>query len=280
MHADRTSNTTNAFYEKGPSMIDEEIRLRDLIRALWWEKRWLTVTTLLVMVSTAGISLAMPKVYRATAVLVPPEVDQAWPTTDGLKTRFGAASVGSTMKPSTTATDVIIGILKSRRIALALIEKFNLRKVYDEEPALIKLPRIPWGDDAEGTKLTELLKKVENRSDIRASKEGLLTISIEDQDPKRAAEMVQFCLDELSQVNIELQTTYNQYLARVLDPPIIPDKKVKPRVGINTLLGGMGTVFLWSLGVIIRLSLAEPKQLAPITTRQEVTHGPQPVVPP
>ena len=257
-------------------MKGDEAGIRDLIRLLWREKWWLAFTTLVIMVITMLVSLSMPKVYRATAVLIPPEVDQAWPTIDGLKTRFGAASVGASMKPSTTATDVIIGILKSRRIALALIDNFNLRKVYAEEPSLIRLPRLSLGEGEDGTKLTELLKKVAERSEIRATKEGLLSINIEDQDPKRAAEMVQFCLDELGRVNIEMQTTYNQYLARVLDPPIVPDKKTKPRVGINTLLGGMGAVFLWSLVAIIRLSLADPRPRVPVDSKQDAPPDRQP----
>ena len=69
---------------------------------------------------------------------------------------------------------------------------------------------------------TDLLKTLADRMEIRADKEGLLSISIEDKDPKRAAAMVQFALDELSRVNMELQTTYNQYLARVLDPKLQP----------------------------------------------------------
>ena len=243
---------------------DDALELGDVIRAVWQAKWRIMLTTLVVMAGTAGISLAMPKVYRASAVLVPPEVDQAWPTIDGLKTRFGAAAVGGAIKPSTSATDVITGILKSRRVSLALIEKFNLRTVYQEERALIKLPPISLGEKGGGGPvLTDILKTVENRMEIRATKEGLLSISIEDQDPGRAAEMVQFCLDELGRVNMELQTTYNQYLARILDPPMTPDKKYKPRVMINTLVSGVAMGFLWMLFIVCRLSLAsvaEPRR--------------------
>ena len=237
---------------------NEEVRIQDLIRTLWRWKSWIVLTTLAVMAITAGVSLAMPKTYRATAVLLPPEVDQAWPTIDGLKTRFGAAAIGGSLKPNTTATDVIMGILKSRRIAVAVIDKFDLSKVYAEEPALIKLPRIPLGGSggSGGPTLSDTVKTFESRTEVRATKEGLLSISIEDQAPGRAAEMVQFCLDELGRINVELQTTYNQYLSRILDPPITPDKKYKPRVMINTLISGVCMSFLWLLIVCGRLSLA------------------------
>src|SRR4051812_33927692 len=94
---------------------EDELRLGDLMRALWRRKWWIALTTILAMGATAAISLSLPKVYRSTAVLVPPEVDQAWPTPDGLKTRFGAAAVGTAVRPSTTATDIIVGMLQTRR---------------------------------------------------------------------------------------------------------------------------------------------------------------------
>jgi uncharacterized protein involved in exopolysaccharide biosynthesis len=246
--------------------MQDEIQLRDLVRALWRLKWWVILTTLLVMSATAAVSFVSPKVYRATALLVPPEVDQEWPTADGMKTRFGAAALGAAIRPSTTASDIIIGILKSRRAAMAVIDKFDLRRAYPNEPSLFKLPKMPWqeaGDD--GSLLSDIIKELQARTEVRTTKEGLLSISVEDSSPKRAAEMVQCYLDELSRVNTELRTTYDQYLARVLDPPIPPDKKYKPRVMINTLVSGVAAGFLWLVITCSRLSLAATVELrAPV----------------
>jgi hypothetical protein len=94
------------------------------------------------------------------------------------------------------------------------------------------------------------------------TKEGLLSVSVQDRDPKRAAEMVQCYLDELARANADLMTTYNQYLARVLDPPMVPDKKYRPRVLFNTALSGVCIVFVWIAGCILRLILKGPPQPA------------------
>jgi uncharacterized protein involved in exopolysaccharide biosynthesis len=253
--------------------MQDEIQLRDLVRALWRLKWWVILTTLLVMSATAAVSFVSPKVYRATALLVPPEVDQEWPTADGMKTRFGAAALGAAIRPSTTASDIIIGILKSRRAAMAVIEKFELRRAYPNEPSLFKLPKMPWqeaGDD--GSLLSDIIKELQARTEVRTTKEGLLSISVEDSSPKRAAEMVQCYLDELSRVNTELRTTYDQYLARVLDPPIPPDKKYKPRVMINTLVSGVAAGFLWLVITCSRLSLAatvEPRAPVDLNGRKQ-----------
>ncbi|MBI5686447.1 MAG: hypothetical protein HZC54_15350 [Verrucomicrobia bacterium] len=240
--------------------MEEDIQLRDLIRALWRQKWWIMLLTLLVMTATAAVSLSLPKVYRATATLVPPEVDQAWPTPDGLKTRFGATTVGGAIRPGTTATDIVMGILRSRRVALAVIQKFDLQRVYPAEAGL-KLPPMPWKLPGENkVTLSDILEKLGDRTDIRVTKEGLLSVSVQDHNPQRAADMVQCYLDELARANADLLTTYNQYVARVLDAPMVPDRKYAPRVMLNTALGGACMVFLWIGGSILRLILKGPGQ--------------------
>lgn len=242
--------------------MEEEIQLRDLIRALWRQKWWLMIVMLLTMSSTLAVSLQMPKIYRSTAMLVSPEVDQAWPTPDGLKTRFGAAAVGGAIRPNTTATDVIVGLLGSQRIAIAVIEKFGLLRLYWEERTL-KLPPMPWQERRENPLLSDTIEELQRRTDIRVTAQGMISISVEDRDPKRAAAMVQCYLDELERMNMELQTTYNQYLARVVDRPLAPDQKCKPRAGLNTLIAGVATAFLWVFVAFCRLNITAPAKAEP-----------------
>jgi len=238
------------------TQIQEELQPQDFIRALWRQKWWLLLATLAVMAATAGVSLSMPPIYRATALLVPPETDVAWPTPDGMKTRFGAAGVGGAIKPGTTATDVIIGMLKSRRLAHAVMDKFDLQNVYAAEPPDLPLPRLPGKKSGQQILRSDVLDKLRSRTDIGVTKEGLLSIRVEDRDPQRAAAMVQCYLDELNRANMELLTTYNQYLARVLDAPVVPDKKHRPRVKFNTALSGAAAVFAWIAGSVLWLSVA------------------------
>jgi uncharacterized protein involved in exopolysaccharide biosynthesis len=235
--------------------MEEDIQLRDLVRALWRQKWWIMLLTALVMSATAAVSLSLPKVYRATATLVPPEVEQAWPTPDGLKTRFGATTIGGAIRPGTTATDIVMGILRSRRVALAVIQKFELQRVYPAETGL-KLPPMPWKLPGEGkATLSDILEKLSDRTDIRVTKEGLLSVSVQDYSPQRAADLVQCYLDELARANADLLTTYNQYVARVLDPPMVPDRKYSPRVMLNTVIGGACMVFVWVGCSILHLIL-------------------------
>ena len=46
-----------------------------------------------------------------------------------------------------------------------------------------------------------------------------------------------------------LEALAREFPGRVLDAPMVPDRKYKPRTTINTLLGGAGTVFVWMVVV-------------------------------
>lgn len=234
----------------------DEVEPQDFVRAMWRLKWWLILSIGLVMAVTLAVLLQMPKTYRANATLVPPEVDQTWPTPDGLKTRFGAAAVGGAIKPGTSATDIVQGMLKSRRMAEAVIAKFDLANVYPAEKTL-ELPSWLRRDNLTGPLRSEIIETLRGRMEVRVTENGLLSVSVEDRDPKRAAEMVRFCLEELDRINLSLQTTYHQYMARVLDPPAVPDKPHKPRLIRDTALGGAGAAFVWVAGVVLWLCVRE-----------------------
>lgn len=234
----------------------DEMGPQDFIRVLWRLKWWLILWTGLVMAVTLAALLQMPKTYRANAILVPPEVDQVWPTPDGLKTRFGAAAVGGAIKPGTSATDIVQGMLKSRRMAEAVIAKFDLANVYPGEKTF-ELPSWLRGDSLMGPLRSEIIETLRGRMEVRVTENGLLSLSVEDRDPKRAAEMVRFCLEELDRINLSLQTTYHQYMARVLDPPAVPDKPFKPRLIRDTALSGACAAFVWVACVVLWLCVRE-----------------------
>ncbi len=67
--------------------------------------------------------------------------------------------------------DTYIALIKSRTVADALIERFDLLKVYDEEYR------------------QEARKELEKRTAVSTGKDGLIKIEVDDKDPKRAAEL-------------------------------------------------------------------------------------------
>jgi capsule polysaccharide export protein KpsE/RkpR len=83
-------------------------------------------------------------------------------------------------------SDIYLGILKSRSIQDALIAKFGLMGVYrDKRPS-------------------DARKDLAGYSDIVSEKEGLISVSVEDKDPKRAAAMANAYVEEMRNVTQHL----------------------------------------------------------------------------
>src|SRR6266851_3617902 len=80
-------------------------------------------------------------------------------------------------------------MLKSRTVADNLISRFDLGKVYDEN------------------RLSDVRKRLENESTIVAGRDGIITIEIDDKDPKRAAGLANAYVDELTRLTKVLAVT-------------------------------------------------------------------------
>jgi uncharacterized protein involved in exopolysaccharide biosynthesis len=83
-------------------------------------------------------------------------------------------------------SDVYVSILSSRTIAHRIIERFGLRAVYGTEFIV----------DAE--------KELESNSSISANRDGVITIEVEDRDPRRAANIANGYVEELRELNSSL----------------------------------------------------------------------------
>jgi uncharacterized protein involved in exopolysaccharide biosynthesis len=86
-------------------------------------------------------------------------------------------------------SDIFVAMLKSRTVADALIERFELLKIYDKST------------------LTDTRKKLANRSRIAASRDGVVTVEVEDRDPTRAAAMANAYIEELEKLTLSLAVT-------------------------------------------------------------------------
>ncbi len=89
-------------------------------------------------------------------------------------------------------------MLKSRTVEDALINRFDLRKVY-----YIR-------------RYEDTRKKLESRSEIDPEKEGLISIQVSDRDPDRAAADRHAWVDELRALNQSLALTEAAYRSRLL----------------------------------------------------------------
>jgi len=150
---------------------------------LFYKARKFIIWNFIIVVFLAAIaSLIMPKYYKTSAMILPPE--------EGSR-GFGFADVLSkipvtrlTLGTRGSPVDLSIGVMKSETMAYSLIEKFNLVDVYG----------VSTRDQAKA-----ILKRL---SKISLSKEGLIEVEVQDRDPQRAADIANmYCtvLDSIKQ---------------------------------------------------------------------------------
>ena len=137
----------------------------------------------------------MPKEYDATASLLPPQDGGASRALLGnLAAQPGAgALVGGFLPGMTSTKDVFVGILKSRTMQDDAIKKFDLVKVYELEES--KAP------------LRDARNLLQQMTNIRASREGVISVTVAAYDPKMAADIANFYVENLDRLNTTINVT-------------------------------------------------------------------------
>jgi uncharacterized protein involved in exopolysaccharide biosynthesis len=139
------------------------------------------------VITTGIVSLLLPKSFAATTSVVPPiDVLQKG---GGLAGGLGAVKspLLEKMMDVTSIADMYVGILQSRSVADALIERFYLAKVYH------KLEYI-----------SDVRKELADRTSVKVTGEGIIQITVEDRDPCRAAALANAYVEELDRQNKRL----------------------------------------------------------------------------
>ena len=132
--------------------------------------------------------LILPKTYTANATLLPPQQKQS--ALNSMLGQIGAlAGLGASDLGLKNPADLFVAMLTSRTIEDNLVNRFDLRSVY----------RAKTYQDAR--------RKLEKRSEILATKEGLISVSVTDNDPKRAAQIANAYVEELYNLNQNLAIT-------------------------------------------------------------------------
>jgi tyrosine-protein kinase Etk/Wzc len=130
----------------------------------------------------------MKPTYTAQATFLPPQSAPGSGLSQ-LASQLGSLGTMGALSGLKSSGDVYLGILGSRTIAEGIVKKFELQKVYN-------IKRV--GD-------TE--KELKKRSTFILGKDTLITISVDDHDPQRAADISNAYLDALREQNGRLALT-------------------------------------------------------------------------
>jgi len=160
---------------------EDEISLLDLLIVLAERKRLIICVTAAFAVLAIIISLLLPARYTATVTLLPPQQNTSMGAALAaqLGSMGGMASLAGGSLGLKNPNDMFVGMFKSRTVEDAMVQHFGLMQEYLKE----------YPSDAR--------KAFENHSTVDgSSKDGLIHISVEDHDAKRAAELANGYVDQ------------------------------------------------------------------------------------
>jgi uncharacterized protein involved in exopolysaccharide biosynthesis len=170
---------------------DYEISLLDLLQTVVDNLRLLVLGPLAVGFTALGISFLIPPTYTAKTQFLPPQQQQnaAASMLASLGSLGGlAGAVGGIKNPA----DQFLAYMKSVTLQDSLIDRFKLLERYEAK-----------------TKTDARLALTEN---VRAAsgKDGLISVEVDDKDPKFAAELANAHVEELGALLGKLATTEAQ----------------------------------------------------------------------
>ena len=176
-----------------PRAKEDEISLLDLLIVLAERKRMIFWVTAGFAILSIVVSLLLPVRYTATVALLPPQQNTS--LSAQLASQFG--SLGSMAALATGGSsllknpnDMYVAMLKSRTVEDAMIEHFGLMQEYHKRY------------------LSDARKKFEQYATVDGSgKDGLIHISVEDHDPRRAAELANGYVDQFRNLSQHLAIT-------------------------------------------------------------------------
>jgi tyrosine-protein kinase Etk/Wzc len=170
-----------------------EVSLIDVLTQLAYRKWLIAKVTGLAVLAGVILSLVLPVRYTATTKIMPPQQTQSAASMMMMNqlTAAGGGSLaalagGGLLK---NPNDIYIGLLTSRPIADAIIQKFGLMQAYHAKD------------------MTTACKELAVNTVATSEKNGFISVSVTDKDKKRVAEMANAYTDELRILTKSLAVT-------------------------------------------------------------------------
>jgi uncharacterized protein involved in exopolysaccharide biosynthesis len=175
-----------------PSLPETEVSLLDIVALLVGHKRFLARFVLGAAVLSIVVSFLLPVRYEAKIVLLPPTQNSS--VGSALLGQLGGmgslASLAGGSLGIKNPADMYVSLLTSRTVEDAMIRRFGLMQEYHEK------------------RMSDTRKDFERRTTaVAGAKDGLIRISVEDRDPKRAAEMANGYVEEFRKLSASLAIT-------------------------------------------------------------------------
>ncbi|HEY3926947.1 MAG TPA: GNVR domain-containing protein [Candidatus Koribacter sp.] len=169
---------------------DLELERIDLLRLATRNRKTLLLVAIAAAVGFSVMTMLLPVRYTATTRLLPPQQNQSLATLFmGQTGGTGLSSVAQKELGIKNSAYLYIGMLNSRSVRDGLIEHAGLARVYGMRGA------------------SEVRAELARRTRIQLTKEGMITVAVEDGDPQRAAVLANGYSEELRRTTQRLAMT-------------------------------------------------------------------------
>lgn len=176
----------------GEDTKDDEISLLDLLIVLAERKRIILLFTAASAILAIIVSLVLPPRYTATLTLLPPQQNSTMGTVlaSQLGSMGGAAAFAGGSLGLKNPNDMYVAMFKSRTVEDAMVEHFGLMREYNSRY------------------ISDARKSFDHNATVEATgKDGLIHISVEDRDPRRAADLANGYVDQFRSLSKKLAIT-------------------------------------------------------------------------
>lgn len=177
-----------------PEIPERNERTLAYLKLLWARRGMLYRVSLYALLASALVAFLIPKRYESTARLMPPDNQSSSGLALAAAAMSGApAGLGGLANDFLglkSSSDVFVGVLSSRTVEDKLIQQFDLKKLY--------------GD----SRMEDVRKDLAEHTAVSVDRKSqIISITVTDRSPQRAAAMGQAYVEELNRLVAELSTS-------------------------------------------------------------------------
>lgn len=166
------------------------------LRLLWQKRPAIRRATVYGFLAFTAVAFLIPSRYESTTRLMPPDNNQAASGLAAVAAMVSSSAGGAAggmaneLLGTKSSSDTFAGILSSRTVQDALIDQFNLKKVYWDR------------------RMEDARKDLAKHTDLDVDrKTQIVAITVTDRDPKRATAMAQAYVEQLNRLVALLSTS-------------------------------------------------------------------------
>ena len=167
-------------------------RFLERARLLWDDRRFLLRAAIIGLFCATLVAFLIPTRYESTAQLMPPDSQSpgSLAMLSALSGSGGLGMLAGDLIGVKSTGALFVGVLRSRTVEDRIVDRFNLKRVY--------------GDNLQVKARDELARRTAILED---RKSGIITITVIDHDPRRAAAMAGAYVEELNTLISQVSTS-------------------------------------------------------------------------